>query len=188
MFQIVYFFQKNMKIKYSLLYLVLLGACSNPKTSDNLENKALKPVEELVIPQQVNKVFNKILGNQERTFRGYDFGDDLRRIQESEVLEQFEDVKTHIGYSFDSPTMETVDILYFRDKDDRLQLINIDIYMNTEEASKQMLQAFTTYFNTKYGEPTIHIGTPTWETDDVTVKIKMVRTKLDTGLQIILEP
>lgn len=177
-----------MKIKHSILYLVLVIACSNPKESENLEISALKPVEEVVIPQNVTKVFNKILGNQESVFRGYDFGDDLRKIQESEVLEQFEDVKSHIGYSFDTPNMETVDILYFRDKEDRLKAINIDIYMSSEESSKQLLQAFTQYFNTKYGEPSDHAGLPTWETDDVTAQIKMIRTKIDTGLQIIFEP
>lgn len=177
-----------MKIKFSVLSLVLIIACTSPKESNTLENSALKKVTQESVPKNIATIFNKIIGNQEGVFRGYEFGDDLRKIQESEVLEQFEDVKTNIGYTFDSPTMETVDILYFRDAEDKLKSINIDIYLNSEEESKQMLQAFTNYFTVRYGEPTVQIGLPTWETDEVTAKIKMIRTKLDTGLQIQLEP
>lgn len=177
-----------MKIKYWVLYLITITACQNPENKKEVENIAVNPVEDLVVPQSVSKIFDKIIGSKEGLLRGYNFGDDLRKIQESEVLEQFEDVKDHIGYSFDSVNMETVDILYFRDEEDRLKAINIDIYMNSEEASKQMLKAFSSYFTAKYGEPSVHIGLPTWESDDVTAKIKMIRTKLDTGLQVVLEP
>jgi hypothetical protein len=178
-----------MKVKHSIFFLLLIGACSNPQENQNeLEVSTLIEKEELVIPEEVTKLFLKILGNQEGLFRGYEFGDDLRKIQESEVLEQFEDVKTHIGYSFDSANLETVDILYFRNSEDRLKAINIDIYLNSEESSEQMLQVFTNYLNTKYGKSTVNDSYITWESDEVSVKIKMVKTKLDTGLQIILEP
>lgn len=181
-FHIVHFFQKIMKIKIAVLFLTLITACSNPK-DNKVKNEAVLTAPEELSPN-TKKILSKIIGKEGGVIRGFEIGDPISKIQDEENLEQFENENNRLGYTFDTHDMETVDIQYLYSEDELLEEIQIDVYMNSDEANQDMLRAFSTYFNNRFGTAAIHIGEPTWETEDVLVKIKIVKTKLDRGLNI----
>lgn len=171
-----------MKIKIAVLFLMLIHACNNPNEK-KVKNEAVLTSPETLLPN-TKKIIAKIIGKEGGIIRGFELGDPISKIQEEEVLEQFENENNRIGYTFDTHDMETVDIQYLYNSKELLEEVQIDIYMNSDEANQDILRAFTSYFNNRFGEASIQIGQPTWETDEVTVTIKIVKTKLDRGLHI----
>ncbi len=172
-----------MKIKYFGIVLVLTLACSNPEEERPGEKLAQNLPEQVVTSS--NKLLTKIIGKGDGLIRGVKFGDDMFQIKASETISQFEEEADHVGFTFDTRNLETVDILYYQDNNQKLNGIQLDIYMNSEASGKDILKAFTEYYTALYGKPITDIGMPTWNlTNGGKVIIKPVINKFDHGLQI----
>ncbi len=171
-----------MKINFFGIVLVLITACSNPKEEKPLEKLAHNAPQAEVTSS--NKLLKRIIGDGGELIRGVKFGDDLAQIRANEKLSFFEEEADYIAFTFDTRNMETVDILYFKDENNQLNGLQLDIYLNTKESMSELLLAFTEYYSAKYGQATTDIGTPTWKIPGGEVKIKTVINKLDHGLQV----
>ncbi len=184
-FHLIDTFQKNMKICYFILSLLII-ACSNPKKTEIVEVEVPSPpLPETATTSNAQKLLRTIMGTDEGLLRGVQFGDAIADVKSKEKIELFEEEETHIGYSFDTDNLETVDILYEKDKQNRVSGIELDIYMNTDASSDSLKSELSKQFTTKYGQPLANIAIPTWEIKpNGKVSIKVIKNKLDRGLEV----
>lgn len=175
-----------MKIQYYLLLLITISACSNPNNESNMNVRVDSSKNSTKIyPQLKNPLISKIIGDTTGLIRGYDFGDPIEDIIATEKNEKFEESKNHIGYTFDTSNLETVDILYYMDKEKSLNAIQLDIYMNSDSSNDTLFVNFSEYFNAKYGPQIPKLKIPIWKIDEnQEVYIKKVKSRLDRGLEI----
>ncbi len=172
-----------MKIYYFILILLTI-ACSNPKKTETLE-VLNPPLPKTATTSNVQKLLNTIMGTGDGLLRGIQFGDAIADVKKKEKAELFEEEETHVGYSFDTDNLETVDILYEKDKQNRVSGIELDIYMNTDTSNDSLKNELTKQFTTKYGQPIADGEIPTWEIKPKgKVSIKVVKNKLDRGLEV----
>lgn len=172
-----------MKIYYFILILLTI-ACSNPKKTETLE-VLNPPSPKTATTSNVQKLLRTIMGTGEGLLRGIQFGDAIADVKKKEKAELFEEEETHVGYSFDTDNLETVDILYEKDKQNRVSGIELDIYMNTDTSNDSLKNELIKQFTTKYGQPIADVEMPTWEIKPKgKVSIKVVKNKLDRGLEV----
>ncbi len=172
-----------MKIQLFILSLLFIE-CSNPKDTKTLE--VLSPLSTRTVESSnVQKLLRTIMGTGEGLLRGVKFGDAISDVKKKETVELFEDEETHIGYSFDTENLETVDILYEKDKKNRVSGIELDIYMNTDASNDSLKNEFINQFTIRYGKPLSDTDLPTWKIKpDGQVSIKVIKNKLDRGLEV----
>lgn len=172
-----------MKICYFILILFII-ACSNPKKTETVE-VLNPPLPKTATTSNVQKLLRTIMGTGEGLLRGIQFGDAITDVKKKEKAELFEEEESHVGYSFDTDNLETVDILYEKDKQNRVSGIELDIYMNTDASNDSLKNELTKQFTTKYGQPIADAEIPTWEIKPKgKVSIKVVKNKLDRGLEV----
>lgn len=172
-----------MKIYYFILILLII-ACSNPKKTETVE-VLNPPLNKTATTSNVQKLLRTIIGTGEGLLRGIQFGDAITDVKNKEKAELFEEEETHIGYSFDTDNLETVDILYEKDTQNRVSGIELDIYMNTDASNDSLKKELTKHFTTQFGQPIADTETPTWAIKPKgTVSIKVVKNKLDRGLEV----
>lgn len=172
-----------MRICYFILILLII-ACGNPKKIETVE-VLNPPLPEATNTTNVQKLLHTIMGSGEGLLRGIQFGDAIADVKNKEKAELFEEVEDHIGYSFDSDNLETVDILYKKDKQNRVSGIELDIYMNTDSSNDSLKNELTKQFTTLYGKPLGSTTVPTWEIKpNGKVSIKVIKNKLDRGLEV----
>jgi hypothetical protein len=143
------------------------------------------PLSKNVTTSNVNKLLRAIMGTGEGLLRGIQFGDAISDVKKKEKAELFEEEESHIGYSFDTDNLETVDILYEKDKQNRVSGIELDIYMNTDATNDSLKNELTKQFTSLYGQPLAYTEIPTWEIKSKgKVSMKVVKNKLDRGLEV----
>jgi hypothetical protein len=172
-----------MKI-YLLVLSLLIIACSNPKDKKNVE--VLSPPSNLTVTtSNVQKMLRAIMGTGEGLLRGIQFGDAIADVKKKETAELFEEEETHVGYSFDTENLETVDILYEKNKQNKVSGIELDIYMNSDASNDSLKNELSNQFTIRYGKPLTDTDTPTWKIKpNGQVSIKVVKNKLDRGLEV----
>lgn len=172
-----------MKICYFILTLFIV-ACSNPKKTETVEVLS-PPSPKTATSSNVQRLLSTIFGTGEGLLRGIQFGDAIVDVKKKEKAELFEEEETHVGYSFDTDNLETVDILYEKDKQNRVSGIELDIYMNTDASNDTLKNELSKQFTTLYGQPLAGTEIPTWEIKPKgKVSIKVVKNKLDRGLEV----
>lgn len=97
-----------------------------------------------------SELFRTIIGVPAGDFRGFNFGDPVAKIKASETFEMFEDSTDHVGFTYETENVETIDVLYYLDKNQAFNSAQIDVYLVTEEATKQLWDQFDTYLSGKY--------------------------------------
>ncbi len=175
-----------MKIKFYYLFLLILSACSNPKKEADV-NIRLDSTQLLNQPKPSlsNPLLQKIIGDTTGILRGHNFGDAIEEIVLNEKIEKFEEEKSHVGFTFDTANLETVDILYLKDKKNKLNGIQIDIYMNSDSTNEKLFTSFSDYLTSKYGPQIPKMKIAIWQIDDKSqVYIKKVKSRLDRGLEV----
>jgi hypothetical protein len=172
-----------MKIYFFILSLLFI-ACSNPKETKTVEVLS-PPSNRAVVSSNVQKLLRAIMGTGEGLLRGIKFGDAISDVKKKETIELFEEEETHIGYSFDTESLETVDILYEKDKQNRVSGIELDIYMNTDASNDSLKNELSNQFTIRYGKPLSDTDLPTWKIKpNGQVSIKVVKNRLDRGLEV----
>ncbi len=172
-----------MKTHLFILSLLLI-TCSNPKDTTTVEVLS-PPSPKTVTSSNVQKLLRAIMGTGEGLLRGVKFGDTITDVKKKETIEIFEEEDTHIGYSFDTESLETVDILYEKDKQNRVTGIELDIYMNTDASNDSLKNELSNQFSIRYGKPLPTKEDLTWKIKpNGQVSIKVVKNKLDRGLEV----
>jgi hypothetical protein len=125
------------------------------------------------------------MGTGEGLLRGVNFGDSIEEVKKKESIELFEEENSHVGYSFDTDNLETVDILYERNSQNRVSGIELDVYMNTDETNEGLKQELSNLFSVRYGKPVSENPILVWKIKPTgQVSIKVVKNKLDRGLEV----
>lgn len=172
-----------MKIYFFILSLLFI-ACSNPKDTKNVEVLS-PPSTRTVTSSNVQKLLRAIMGTGDGLLRGIQFGDAIADVKKKETVELFEEEDTHVGYSFDTESLETVDILYEKDSKNRVSGIELDIYMNSDASNDSLKNELSNQFTIRYGKPLADTNIPTWKIKpNGQVTIKVVKNKLDRGLEV----
>lgn len=173
-----------MKVYIFVLILFIL-ACSNPKETKKEEVTVPSPPTEAPAASNVQNLARNIMGTGEGLLRGVKFGDSIEEVKKKETVDLFEEEDSHVGYSFDSENLETVDILYEKNSQNRVSGIELDIYMNTDETNEGLKQELVDLFTVRYGKPVSEDPILVWKIKPTgQVSLKVVKNKLDRGLEI----
>ncbi len=179
----------------------LLASCQT-KTSTN-EDPTL-PTDSPIAGKSANRDINSaasvllktILGtSDEGIIRGIAFGDPVGKVRASEsrtaaTFEMFEDSLRHVGYTFETDQLETIDVLYYFTPTGRMvNKITVDVYLNSDEATQQLWKAAKKNFTDKYGTPLEdkprHLS---WKKAPVMVAMDEVSEGKDYGLKMVFTP
>ena len=192
-------------MKYStslryLLWVCLLGTMitgCRPKTTTDEE--ATNPTDSAVlhnpassaINSNQSELLNTIVGTSgEGIIRGIDFGDPVSKVRATESFELFEDSLRHVGFTFETDQLETIDVLYYFTPMGRtVNKITVDIYLNSETATRQLWNSAEKRFTEKYGTPLeAKPRRISWKKDAVQATMEEVSEGKDFGLKLVFVP
>jgi hypothetical protein len=172
-----------MKIYLFILSLLFIE-CNNPKNTQKVE-VLIPPSPPIATSSNVQKLLYTIMGNGDGLLRGVQFGDAIADVKKKEKAELFEEESNHIGYSFDTKNLETIDIIYEKDKQNRVTGIELDIYMNTDVSNDSLKNEMSKQFTARYGQPLTNTENLTWVINpNGKVIMKVIKNKLDRGLEV----
>ncbi|WP_373511241.1 hypothetical protein, partial [Persicitalea sp.] len=128
--------------------------------------------------------------SDEGVIRGIFFGDPVGKVRAAETFEMFEDSLRHVGYTFETDQLETIDVLYYFAPTGRMvNKITVDVYLNSEETTQQLWQVAKKHFTKKYGTPREDKARRmSWEQAPVQVSVEEVSVGKDYGLKMIFTP
>lgn len=192
------------------LFVALLGAilagCQTKTTTDEdatlpNDNGATGQPADGAINSTASVLLKTIVGSSdEGIIRGISFGDDVGKVRASESraaetraaepFEMFEDSLRHVGYTFETDQLETIDVLYYFTPTGRMvNKITVDVYLNSEEATQQLWQAAKKRFTDQYGAPLEdkprHLS---WKKAPAQVTMDEVSEGKDYGLKMVFVP
>lgn len=184
LFHNFYLFQKIMKKVFYFLALLAI-ACNNPKSDKQLDTLELAPLG-VSTETKVAKLLRTIMGTGDGLLRDVNFGDPISDAKKVETSELFEEDADHVGYTFDTDNLETVDILYKNDRNQKITAIQIDVYMNSKKSNDSLFHEFENLFTIRYGKPVKDSLSATWKVKPVgTVSVKDVSKAKDKGLAVM---
>lgn len=187
-----------MKLTIALLFLASVYAC-NTKTEEEKETKEVdsvaihNPVQEELNSNQ-SELLQTILGsaagadNPTSIIRGISFGDAVSKVKATETFEMFEELPDHLGYTADTPKLETIDVQYFLTSDKKVNRITVDVYLNSAEATKELWNAGKTHFTEVYGAPKESKEMITWSKNPVRMNMEDVSEGKNYGLKFEFFP
>lgn len=150
--------QSYTKHLYSLVFVVLatvlLFSCG--KNGEQAAEQQKPPSDsvptgtEPVVSTNQSELLKLVLSPQGGDFRGFKFGDPLSKIKADEKFELFEDSTHHVGFTYETENFEAIDILYYLDKNQALNSIRVDVYLNDATAVRNLSEQFDTYLSGKY--------------------------------------
>lgn len=178
----------------TLLILVFVLQDCQTKTSDEKEgtvsdSSALAKPQPEELNSDQSALLDKVFGSSsDGTVRGISFGDPLSKVKATETFEMFEDVADHVGYTYETEKLETIDIQYFLTSDKKVNKITIDVYLNSADATKQLWNAGKSYFTDSYDNPTEKGKLVTWKKNGIIATMEDVSEGKDYGLKFQFTP
>lgn len=178
------------------LLCIAIASCTTQKTEEEetpyitdtvpLDNSAADDLNSNQI-----ELLNTIIGATDvGVIRGIDFGDPVSKVQANESFEMFEDSTNHLGFTFETDQLETIDVLYyFSPKQETINKITVDIYLNSDTATRQLWASVIKRFNKKYGPPRDEDSKRVnWNNNSVKATMEEVSVGKDYGLKLVFEP
>ncbi|MCP9768046.1 hypothetical protein EGI22_08980 [Lacihabitans sp. LS3-19] len=136
----------------------------------------------------ISKLSKKIFDSNEGIFRGFRFGQDLDEIISQERFKVFEKEKEYTGVSFTNTKMETIDILYFKNVFNKLDKIQVDVFMNTEKSANDLFDAFYFQIFEKHGFPIPIKDGYCWNHEfETKISLTKVENQIEQGLLLVFE-
>jgi len=180
------------------LLLLTLNAC-NTKTEEEkdetiTDSVALTNPVQSELNSNQSTLLQTILGtaaeNPGSIIRGISFGDPVSKVKATETFEMFEETADHLGYTIETPQLETIDVQYFltADKDKKVNKISVDVYLNSPEATKQLWDAGKAHFTKSYDAPKEDKKILTFSKNAVRVNMEDVSKGKDYGLKFEFFP
>lgn len=175
---------------------VLATSCSTKNTTDEeatvlIDSAVLQDPASSNMNSDQSELLTTIVGtSDEGIIRGIAFGDPVSKVKATEKFEIFEDSLRHVGYTFQTEQLETIDVLYhFTATGRRINKISVDIYLNSDTATRQLWNSAEKRFTEKYGTP--QEAKPrriTWQKNAVKMRLEDVSEGKDYGLKLVFEP
>ncbi len=178
-----------------LLSCVVLGGCNSKsgqdetETSGNIEKDSTAAFSDINSNQ--SQLFKTVIGDhREGIFRGISFGDTFDKVRATETFGTLEDTTDHIGFTLDTPQLETIDVLYYHSAGNQLvNKIAVDIYLNSMTSVENLWDECKNHFNATYGKPgKVTSDTMIWENQKVKVTLINASKAVDYGLKLSFEP
>jgi hypothetical protein len=159
----------------------------NPKRN-TLSPLAINNPKKKRVNPSVSKLFKKLIMPNEALFRGINLGEDFQEVLSKEKFKVFEKEQNYVGVSYNSPDFETLDILYFKDVFNRLEKIQIDIFMNSDANNEDLFDLLFNHFTQKHGFASTLKDGYQWTLDSgQKLTFQKVKNDLEQGLLIIFE-
>ncbi|MEO6284518.1 MAG: hypothetical protein ABIN80_07855 [Dyadobacter sp.] len=183
---------KCLKYGAVVLLLAIFGAGCDTKTNEKAEAVSDSVVLEEPVQTELNSdqsaLLQTILGLSGQTtdgtvLRGISFGDPIAKVKASETFEMFEETADHLGYTSETPKLETIDVQYFLTEDKKVNKITVDVYLNSPEATKQLWNAGKQHFTGLYAAPKEETKKIIWNNKSVRVNMEDVSEGKDYGLK-----
>lgn len=186
---------KTFKTGFAAVFFALAISGCDTKTNEQSEAatdsvKVEAPAENDLNSDQ-SALLQTILGTDKAegtVLRGISFGDPISKIKASENFEMFEETADHLGYTAETPQLETIDVQYFLTPDKKVNRITVDVYLNSPEATKQLWNAGKNYFTKDYDAPKEEPNKVTWNKKSVRVNMEDVSKGKDYGLKFQFVP
>jgi hypothetical protein len=192
------------KMKYTSLFKKMLLAClvsaaiiaCNTKTKEETDTPATDSTvvavpSESELNSNQSALLKTVLGEAKAEgsiIRGVSFGDPISKVKATETFEMFEEMPDHLGYTMETPQLETIDVQYFLSKDKKVERIMVDVYLNSGDATKQLWNAGKAHFSDLYATPKEDGNIVTWNKNAVRVNMEDVSKGKDYGLKFEFFP
>ena len=174
--------------------LFLFAGCQTktndePDTVLESDSAALANPTQKELNSDQSALLLEVLGSSsEGILRGVSFGDPISKVKASETYEMFEELPDHLGYTHETAQLEAIDVQYFLTKENTVNKITVDVYLNSEAATKQLWQTGQTHFTEKYGASQGDKKLLTWNKNSVKVRMEDVSKGKDFGLKFEFTP
>ena len=186
-------------MKRGLAALMLMGvvtACQT-KTTDEaeapmLDSASLRVPAKGELDSDQSALLQVILGsnndNPQSILRGVAFGDPISKVKAVETFEMFEETSDHLGYTSETPQLESIDVQYFFGADKKVSKITVDVYLNSDESTQQLWNAGKNHFTEIYANPKDEKGVLIWNKKSVRINMENVSKGKDFGLKFEFFP
>ena len=183
-----------------LLVCTLIGVLANCRTKNTTNEDATLPTDSVAVQSpsandEINsnqsELLNTVIGStDEGVIRDIAFGDPVSKVKATEKFELFEDSLRHVGYTFETEQLETIDVLYYFTPTGRtINKITVDVYLNSETATRQLWTTARKRFTARFGEPQKATERQiSWEKAPVNATITNVSEGKDYGLKFVFTP
>lgn len=175
--------------------LVISQSCSTQTRTSEEEDEPIDSSELAgPTPSDLNsnqsELLHTIIGNNtDGVIRGIKFGDPILKVKANENFEMFEDTYLYVGYTFDTEQLETIDVQYLYHPNEGVNQINVDVYLNSKDATRQLWNASKKYFSERYGSPSQESDKKiVWSEGSTKVVLDDVSLGKDFGLKMNFEP
>lgn len=180
------------KLASLLLLCILIDSCTTETKEDTTavaDSIAIADPAQNDLNSNQNALLNEIFTKTNHaTFRGVSFGDPVSKVKAVETYEMFEELPDHLGYTHETERFETIDIQYFLSTDGKVNKIDVDVYLNSAQATKELWDSGKHYFTNKYGVQKNSTPTLSWEKDNIKVQMEDVSKGKDFGLKFVFNP
>lgn len=179
---------------FVLAWVMLVGCSTQSTQSDDTEILTESPEQTLPSANALNSnqsaLLNVLLGkNSATTLRGIALGDPITKVRDQEPFELFEEEGDHLGYTYETEQLETIDVLYYHAGTAQVQRIQLDVYLNSKAATNELLKATRGHFTALYGAPKQSSDQKTaWTQAKTRVRVEDVSENKDFGITIVMEP
>lgn len=133
---------------------IWVGSCDTKNQQAGEEEKPAVDTSAGVTTEVPNtsqsELLRTVLGKAGGNFRGLNFNDPISKVKELETFELFEDSTDHVGFTYETENFEAIDVLYYLDKNQLLNGIRVDVYLNDANSVKGLWSQFETYLSGKY--------------------------------------
>ncbi|GAB2780049.1 hypothetical protein GCM10027275_24480 [Rhabdobacter roseus] len=181
-----------------VVMIVVAGTWAGCRTNTSSEEETTATPDSVVLSDPAapdlnsnqSELLQTIVGNSsEGVIRGISFGDRVSKVKASESFEMFEDTIDHVGFTLDTEQLETIDVQYFYAQNKRINKITVDVYLNSDAATRQLWNASKAHFSERYTAPLEDSPRRiVWKKAPVLLTLDNVSDGKDHGLKLTFEP
>ena len=186
------FLQVGKSASFIFLSILLITACqtqTKEETQEKTDSAVLANPTQPDLNSDQSALLKTILGNAESgVVRGISFGDPISKVKATETFEMFEETADHLGYTAETAKLESIDVQYFISPEKKVTKIQVDVYLNSGDATKQLWNAGKGYFSENYDAPKEENNVTTWNKNSVKVQMEDVTKGKDFGLKFVFTP
>ncbi|MFY7828075.1 MAG: hypothetical protein ACOVQ4_13185 [Flectobacillus sp.] len=182
--------KKQILLCCSIFLLSGLQACQEKKNKDQVQINSLDATNRTQNSDLSNysPIFQSILKSDAGMARGVSLGDNFEGIKETTLPSetQPDNGRSYTEY-FDNTDLNFADILYSKDKANKVSEITIDVYIEKQPTVDSLYQEFKTFFSKKYGIGTDKPKATSWQLAEGKqfLILQNVSTQKDPGFKII---
>jgi len=175
-----------------LIAMLCFVACRSEQKSENTamqDSAQTAGIQASANAAPLSNRMARLMGaDNEATFRTVNLGDPIAEVKAKEKAELFEDDANHVGYTIEYSTLESADILYYRDKQQKVNKIEVDLYLNNRQSVTEFSKELTAYLSGRFGKESQQNGVTVWNGRDAVASLKDVSKGKDFGLKLTFLP